>query len=149
MFSSTDLSHVGRGRNSEGVAVEREHDLGHALDVLAVHCGLCGKTPKSNSFETQCNRQYLRNDFHSSQQGGEKGQSHVTHISILVCGGSHPGVHVADVAGGPNDQGGPGVDDGLAPTRARHHVTVDGHAADDATELRSDMVMQFNHNPFI
>ena len=35
-----DLRDVGRCRDGEGVSVEGEGDLRHALDVLAVHCSL-------------------------------------------------------------------------------------------------------------
>lgn len=52
----------------------------------------------------------------------------VTHISILVSGGSDPAVHVADVSGWPNDQGGAGIYDSLTPTIASHCVAVDGNA---------------------
>ena len=63
----------------------------------------------------------------------QNGQNPATHISVLVGARSHPGVHVADVTGGPNDQGGTSVNDGLATTVARHWVTVDGDTVDNTT----------------
>ena len=39
-FVSTDLGNIGRGRDGEGVSIDSEDHIRHALDVLAVHCGL-------------------------------------------------------------------------------------------------------------
>jgi len=69
----------------------------------------------------------------------------VTHIAVLVGGRSHPGVHVGNVTGGPDDQGRPGVNDGLAAAGARHRVTIDGDTEDGANRTASE-VMQVNHH---
>ena len=72
----------------------------------------------------------------------------MTHISVLVGARSHPGVHVADVAGGPNDQGGASVNDGLATTVARHWVTVDGDTVDSTTDV-FERFLHFNRDTFL
>lgn len=73
--------------------------------------------------------------FEPANNSPKKG--HATHIAVLVSGSSHPGVHVFNVTGGPDDQGRPGVNDGLAATGARHHITVDGDTGTAPTECQS------------
>lgn len=51
----------------------------------------------------------------------------MTHISILVGCSANPGIHVVDVTGWANDQGGASVNDGLAATRAGHGLSIDGN----------------------
>jgi hypothetical protein len=51
----------------------------------------------------------------------------VTHISVLVDGGSGPVVHVFDVIGWTDDHGGASIYDSLTTTIASHGVAVDGN----------------------
>lgn len=51
----------------------------------------------------------------------------MTHLSVLVGWSSNPGIHVIDVTGWTNDQGGTGVNDGLAATSAGHGLSIDGN----------------------
>lgn len=51
----------------------------------------------------------------------------VTHISVLVDGGSGPVVHVFDVIGWTDDQGGASIYDSLTTTIASHCFAVDGN----------------------
>lgn len=51
----------------------------------------------------------------------------VTYLSILVGGGTNPGVNVVDVTVWASNEGGTSVNDGLATTRAGHSLTIDSN----------------------
>lgn len=96
--------------------------------------------PAKASNQVLLNYFYLRVLTSVSQclftQGSENGENFLqmvrydgmTHISVLVDWGSNPGIHVVDVTGWANDQGGTSVNDGLAATRAGHSLSIDGNA---------------------
>lgn len=149
-----DLRDVGRCRDGEGVSIESEGDIRHALDVLAVHCGLWEEHYAQRRYIYWCFtgfqlkqvtksfliiffwefwRQSIKVCLLWVQKMGEKLLHMVwcdgmTHLSVLVGWGSNPGVHVVDVTVWANDQGGTSVNDGLAATRAGHGLSVDGNA---------------------